>query len=769
MNFKDLFTLVVFLELRMIYCATFYGIGIYSNCTGKVNRTQLNIDAGFVSDFNRDMIQGTKSYANSLGSHEFTESIYKEYDVCDNFTLLAEIVDNLILNDNFHFRSHDTNLSYSLIDAFFMQTPPEMTSFVKNVFTEIPVYNVDHRIQEDGSIYNPVDDFVEDLTRLVEFASWGELTLVTLTLVEFPYLEYFRKTVEVLQRLKVCIEFYHIDTQTGNNSTEFIKELPDANQRKTVILFGHESDQYVFLRNILREFGRIPFFPVIRLKYWRLDPAFDFVRIINGLENIDLSANQISNLINTGRILVKTFYALRDYLKMEAARNAKRFFWQIIRIFKIWKLPWRLERRKYRTVTDIIYHSNAITEYELVQNGTKLIRLMKWEHSTYFNDKLGKIIPGWESGWENFREFLTKSRNDPKCEKPICEPGYHLIYGNASKNSFSWKCVLCPENTFKPFSGNRSCQKCPGRFNIDNGKRTVCIDPYENVQIGLSNQEFVLLVVLCALGASLTFFSLIVFVVKRKTPIVSVSDYTVSLIHMVIIGLLFVTVPFTFIGKPNFHICTWRLISISVFYVTNIGIVFMKSQKLLLAYLSKVRLSAEEIKRSKIVQVFVVVMLVVSVNTLFVIAIHQRPITNNETLDTKNMMSYLHCNNAFHGNVLIASTMIIQLMCSIQAFRGRNLPSVMNDGIVLMYATFTLTIVFGVSFVIVNAQPPQTKELFQCIAVTINNVVIVFLMYTQKALRMLIFPERNTRAYFQRERMRERSQDVNQAMEMRLM
>ena len=90
----------------------------------------------------------------------------------------------------------------------------------------------------------------------------------------------------------------------------------------------------------------------------------------------------------------------------------------------------------------------------------------------------------------------------------------------------------------------------------------------------------------------------------------------------------------------------------------------------------------------------------------------------------------------------------------------------MNDGIVLMYATFTLTIVFGVSFAIVNAQPPEMKELFQCIAVTINNVVIVFLMYTQKALRMLIFPERNTREYFQQVRMRERSQNVNQSMEM---
>ena len=160
-------------------------------------------------------------------------------------------------------------------------------------------------------------------------------------------------------------------------------------------------------------------------------------------------------------------------------------------------------------------------------------------------------------------------------------------------------------------------------------------------------------------------------------------------------------------------------------------------------------------------------MFVISVNTLFIITIYQQPIGSFEVLDSKTLISYHHCNNAFHCNVLIASTMVIQLMCSIQAFRGRNLPSVMNDGSLLMYATFTLTVVFGVSFVIVNAQPSQMKELFQCIAVTINNLVIVFLMYAQKALRMLIFPEKNTREYFQQVRMRDRSQEVNQSMEVK--
>ena len=91
----------------------------------------------------------------------------------------------------------------------------------------------------------------------------------------------------------------------------------------------------------------------------------------------------------------------------------------------------------------------------------------------------------------------------------------------------------------------------------------------------------------------------------------------------------------------------------------------------------------------------------------------------------------------------------------------------MNDGIVLMYSAFILTIVCGVSFVIVNAQPTEMKELFQSLAITINNIVILFLLYGQKAIRMLVFPKMNTGEYFQEVRMQERRQNVNEAVQRR--
>ena len=71
--------------------------------------------------------------------------------------------------------------------------------------------------------------------------------------------------------------------------------------------------------------------------------------------------------------------------------------------------------------------------------------------------------------------------------------------------------------------------------------------------------------------------------------------------------------------------------------------------------------------------------------------------------------------------------MLIQLSCSIQAFKGRHLPSVMNDGIMLTYATFALSITFSVTFPIVYFQQKIDKEVFQFGAIAINNFIISFI------------------------------------------
>ena len=795
MNLKNILIdfLSLFVITVMVKCETpmFYQIGIYSNCTGKANRTQLNIEAGLVRDFNRHLIkemshlefmpnnthlikkwsQEYLSLPDNIQLHimsptfniqNFTyDFVYEEYDVCDNITYLAGIVQNLVLSQRYKIQddqSQAENKSSSSIIDIFMHTHVEMVSFVKSIFNEIPIYDIDYRTQTDGSVYDITDKASEVLVSLVQYFKLKKITLITLTTFDYPFLVYYRKSVDALRELNICLELYHIEPSQVNNETKFLLRIPDLNEKPFVVLYGTDNEQREFLKSVGDFFPPRLFFPIINTYY--LGMNFDYIE----LTNYDLFfQTQAQNTIKSkfDWYLTETYNNLPNHIKFAVLQNIYGYseeldYFPYGELFKLSSKFSSFREDQDHRKTGIMYFTVSI----------RLDGVINDIGSSVMDDRSTIDWTDRQIYYHEIRDFLTRKENLSSCEIPTCTPGYQRVYSNVT-NGFSWICNLCPKNTFKPLSGDDICATCIGRFNIDNGKRTACIDPYIIVHIDFAKNEFIFLVVLSLFGMLLTLCTLIVFVVRRKTPIVSVSDFGYSITHMVIIFLSFVATLSSFIGKPDFHKCILRIISFNLFYVIIIGIVFVKSQKLLLAFSSKVKLVAEEIKRTKFVQIFTIIIFLISVNSLFGIVIYLKDVRNTEALDAKTMTSFHYCDNSFHFNVLIASTMVIQLMCSIQAFRGRNLPSVMNDGIVLMYATFTLTIVFGVSFVIVNAQPAQMKELFQWIAVTINNVVIVFLMYTQKALRMLFFPERNTREYFQQERMRERRQNVNEAMEMR--
>ena len=53
------------------------------------------------------------------------------------------------------------------------------------------------------------------------------------------------------------------------------------------------------------------------------------------------------------------------------------------------------------------------------------------------------------------------------------------------------------------------------------------------------------------------------------------------------------------------------------------------------------------------------------------------------------------------------------------------------------------------------------KELYQDLTIVGNTLVVLLLMYTQKAVRMVLHPEKNTKQYFQEKRMSEIRESVN--------
>ena len=302
------------------------------------------------------------------------------------------------------------------------------------------------------------------------------------------------------------------------------------------------------------------------------------------------------------------------------------------------------------------------------------------------------------------------------CPVLNCSPGSYRSYENITYG-FSWICIPCAKNHFKPDAGNHECTLCKGRLSIDNGNRTACIDPYTNVFLDFSSKEFFIIGSASLLGILIVTLTLVTFIIKRNTPIVTTSDFKVSILHMTIHGVTLIVTPIIFFTN---QVCITKPLVFTTLYTLNVGIVFIKSQKLLLAFLSKMRLTAEEVKRTIIGQIFTVVIFLLSVNVALFVSYYQKPIAILEFEDSEKLIREQVCNTFFYNNIVMIAIAVIQLMCAIQAFRGRNLPSVMNDGIILMYTTLMLTASFVVCFIIVPFQKPIEKEISQCVALLVN-------------------------------------------------
>ena len=198
-----------------------------------------------------------------------------------------------------------------------------------------------------------------------------------------------------------------------------------------------------------------------------------------------------------------------------------------------------------------------------------------------------------------------------KCPSVNCLPGFQKKYGAVHRldslldEEHRVRCELCPVNTIKLGMGDGPCVPCTGVLSIDNGKRTACVDPYTNKPLLFDEEQRLIVNISSGSGCLLTLFILIMFVLKRHTPVVRSSDTFLSFLHL---GSLFLTFFCTAslynIPYLEIEICVGRNLIFSVLYTLQVSCLYTKSQKLVKAFASKIKLNASEIKQTMILQIF---------------------------------------------------------------------------------------------------------------------------------------------------------------------
>ena len=756
----------------------FQVIGIYSECwnTSKEDLTSLNMHARKANRKISNVTDSLYNYRDIFNGYKLSDVVnksqyvnFKNSDVCHNESKLLEIVEQIVLDPEYFYRNKTRSFSSPAVSLILTYLPTEMSELLSFIIHDIPIL---HLAFNETTLKREYELYTTHLIQLVQYLNRERVVLLFIrgsgneTLVTT---EYYQASINAFKTEKYCMLY-----KSGNIENQKL-EIWNLSERwfhentTVIILFGRGENQLQFLTT------KSIFLSTRNVTIITQDLTNERRAQLYG-------SNQIKKI---SKLILNTGDEVRAILNWNYIKELKPFLQDMEKEFEVGYIAWMVTfylQYIFNTYGALLTQSPVLPSlhHSLKQQRDYVVsyfgahnQIVRKRYTWLdYRDK-NFLMSNYEYGERLDQQFvpmdlepLESLKGGPtRCHNITCGPGFYKTYGNIS-NGYAWKCEPCSRNTIKLFQGNTICTPCTGMHEIPNQNQTACVDPYVKAPLEINTKERIFVDALCVLGIGSTLATMVVFTKKKDTPIVKTSDYKLSMVHMSLIIFIFGTELFSMlIVEANYGFCVAKLLFVSIAYLLNVGIMFIKSQKLLQAFLSKVRLTAEEIKKTIAMQIFTVFIILASINGGLLIAIHQHPIDILEIRDSTKLTKEYVCHTHFHFNVIIGLTMIVQLLCSIQAFRGRHLPSVMNDGIVLTYATFALSLVFTISFAIVHFRTEKEKEVFHFGAVALNNLIINFLIYGQKAVRILVYPAENTKEYFRTQRLLEMQRNAIRAID----
>ena len=297
------------------------------------------------------------------------------------------------------------------------------------------------------------------------------------------------------------------------------------------------------------------------------------------------------------------------------------------------------------------------------------------------------------------------------------------------------------------------CSPCP-KFTLSTETRDSCYDPYINEYATLKNQlGLQIAFTFCLLGIMWSFFTLMVFVRKKKTVVVRGSNFPIMMIHISSMICLFISIPLPFSILHKWEkSCLFEVLIIPVFVYFPGTLIFVKSQNLLLAFSSKLRLTEKEIRRSFGAQIFLILILLLIDLSAVLLTIEFKEITFEIEVDHNKYRKIIRCDIYSHINVQVILIIFQHLMSTIQAYRGRNLPGPYNEAMPIVYSSFTSIVTYMTFFPFQFLQKDKDiKIVSRVLILTIANLAFVVIFYGSKLYIILMKPKQNTKEYLMNE------------------
>ena len=722
-------------------------VGLFSLCENSTNLTLFNQKALYYKNLYTKLPRHTKEKVIELNNKtDFSFGVdFIYFDVCNDPHLLVEHLLTILLRREFFHQGSNMKeqrvfLLHAFIPPFMSKLIEEITSGVDFVKLCAPV-NCDKRFLLQQS-----EDYSQYLFDLLHKLKWYDVTLVLITQnnFQFPWLHYFEESYNLLKRTKqFCLKKKMFKVPHKNFTRHmFYKVFPvlqDIVSNKSALIFFHPSIMHAYIK---WQMNRIPITTKLLFHDFTLYTA---THQINWIAIINIQRSRLDTYLRH----IAFEFSMDDTHGEQSILQFALSLGMYTRLL--------LGRSALNVVTE---HAYSLLGGEGTQNSF----LQPVSYSTYQQQdpKLWLYHPEIASN----RFFNSINFAHLPCPISQCWPGYQQEYKLINNSvlydeQVGFQCVKCPINYIITNSGN-ICRPCKDLRYIDNGNRTLCIDPFKDNFPAFEASNFCIVVILSTLAAVSCFIFLIIFIINRNTPVVKVSDYHVSLLHLSTLFTTTILTVFSYTFPPNvwgisfLTICVSRNLLLTVFYASNVAFIFIKSQKLLNAFLSALRLTSSEMKRTIAVQMFTVLLFPLISNLLLLIMYMRDGVPQViQKLDHINLIRMNLCSTTQQRNILMWNMNIYQMVCLIQAFRGRNLPGPMNNAMALVYATMTTTISFAVCTILSFFQHGMFMDFIECTVIILNCATSAYLLYAKQCFTIIFKPQKNTRQYFSHKRMQE--------------
>ena len=362
----------------------------------------------------------------------------------------------------------------------------------------------------------------------------------------------------------------------------------------------------------------------------------------------------------------------------------------------------------------------------------------------------------WSSKKKSFMNFDKKRFEGlrvkdlfSKCNSKPCDSGKTNISFNLKKPC-CWTCIPCPENQIKLSFGNFKCHECPPDT-VPNKDRTQCIRRM-NLDIKYNDYAGIIILFTSTVSIVINLIILIIFILKRHTPLVRSSGFKLSVIQLVCHLLFFLASFFTML---EFTSRTCILLPSVYFFLDTIiiAITITKVSRLVRIFNRRRRFTRTEIIKLKRIEIaFILICAIVNITIYMILHVIFKPEVAHVIRKTEELYVTFHmCYNT--SNIFVANIvylLFLEIICVIQCFRGRNIPGKYNEAKYICFATFLSTLTVCMSVILRDGiKSYKVSILLQTLMATLGSLSVMLSLFGYKIYIMIFQPQRNSKKAFE--------------------